>query len=107
MKTEGGAPRMPEETMREIGDELHSTLIAIRELIEREYPSRKEVERRFVSKHKSQQRLGVLLLVILISGALSFIGTVSTVSTCFLGDSDHPSACQAMPGYKESEDRQK
>lgn len=97
---------MPEQTMQEAARELHSAVIALKELIEREYPSRREVERRFTSKAKSTSRWYLVLVLILVSALLSFVGTVTTVSTCFLRPvGDTPSACGWLPGYDETQDR--
>lgn len=97
---------MPEQTMQEAAKELHSAVIALKELIEREYPSRREVERRFQGKAKSAQRWHLVLVLILVSALLSFATTVTTVSTCFLRPiEDTPSACGWLPGYDETQER--
>lgn len=96
---------MPEETMQQAAQELHRAVLALTELIEREYPSRREVERRFTTKESSLKRWYLVMALILVSSFISFVSTVTTVSVCFLGDSDHPDICEVLPGYKESEQR--
>lgn len=96
---------MPDKTMQQAANELHAAVIALRELVEREYPSRSEVENRFASKAKSTQRWYLLIVLILASAFISFLSTVTTVSACFLGDPSHPKVCEVLPGYKQSEQR--
>jgi hypothetical protein len=98
---------MPEKTMQEAARELHLAVVALKELIEREYPSRREVERRFISRESSRKRWAVVLAMVVISACLSFVTTVATVSGCFLGDPDHPKICEVLPGYEDTMDRQK
>ena len=89
--------------MQDAADELHNAAIALRELIEREYPSRRETDAKFSSKRKANQRWYLALILILASTLLSFVTTVSTVSSCFLGrDDKHPQVCQLMPGYEDT-----
>lgn len=97
---------MPEQTMQQAADELHAAAVALTELIKREYPSRREVERRFVSKANNTKRAIWMGVFVLISSMLSFVFTVATVSGCFLGgDDDRPALCSALPGYTETEQR--
>lgn len=97
---------MPEKTMQQAARELHAAVVALKELIEREYPSRREVERRFQSKAKSSQRWYLVLALILVSALLGFVSTVTTVSTCFLRPvAETPSACSWLPGYDETQER--
>lgn len=93
---------MPEKTMRQAAEELHAAVTALHELIEREYPSRREVERRFVRQDTAHRRWAIVLAMVVASAFISFIGTVATVSTCFLGDPQHPAACNWLPGYEET-----
>jgi hypothetical protein len=96
--------QVPDQTMKEAAEELHAAVLALKELIEREYPSRKEVERRFQSKQNAQVRLTFVILVICISFVLSFFAIIGTISTCFLGDAaSSPSACGVLPGYSDTE----
>lgn len=97
---------MPDKTMQEAARELHLAVVALQELIQRECPSRWEVERRFQSKAGSTQRWHLALVLILVSALLSFIGTVTTVSTCFLRPvEDIPGVCGWLPGYDETQKR--
>lgn len=91
--------------MREAARELHAAVVALRELIDREYPSRGEVESRFVTKEKGLRRWYLLLVLIIVSGLLGFAGSVSAVSTCFLGDEEHTGACNFIPGYSTTKER--
>lgn len=96
---------MPDQTMKEAATELHGAVVALTELIEREYPSRREVERRFQSKSQSQNRLWLVLLVIFLSVTFSYVMAISTVTTCFLDDSS-PKICNAIPGYTYAVDKE-
>lgn len=96
---------MPEKTMQEAARELHLAVVALRELIAREYPSRREVERRFVSREQQQKRWAVTFVLIVIASILSFVTTVATVSGCFLGDQEKPGVCRILPGYQNHFDR--
>lgn len=98
---------MPEQTMQEAARELHSAVIALKELIERDYPDRSEVESRFMSKGQGKRRWYVVLVLILVSMFLSFVTTTATISTCFLGGGgkdglSHPGICRILPGYEDT-----
>jgi hypothetical protein len=96
---------MPDQTMKEAATELHGAVVALTELIEREYPSRREVERRFQSKSQSQNRLWLVFIVILLSVTFSYVMAISTVTTCFLSDNS-PGICNAIPGYTYATDKE-
>lgn len=91
---------MPDKTIQEAARELHLAVVAMRELIEREYPSRREVERRFISRESQEKRVAVAVVLIVLAAMVSFVMTVSTVSGCFLGEDDgRPGVCEILPGY--------
>lgn len=96
---------MPENTMQQAAKELHSAVLALKELIERDYPSRREVERRFQPRNVSNKRWSIAFVMIVASGMLSFFTTVGTVSACFLGADEPPQACNLLPGYADSMER--
>lgn len=97
---------MPDETMQRAASELQAAVLAMKELVEREYPSRREVERRFLSKDGQNKRWATILALVLVAALLGFIGTVSTVSSCFLNRPDEtPAVCNLMPGFKETQVR--
>lgn len=93
-----------ERDIREAVKQMAIATQAMRTLIDKEYPTRREMEARFVEKVESRRTLVIAVVVGLISAILSFFGTISTVSTCFLGgDTEHPAVCSFMPGYDESQ----
>lgn len=99
---------MPDRTLKEAASELHGLILGVQELIERDYPDRREVERRFISREAGVRRLVLAVAMILVSSLISYGMAVSTVSACFLGgDDDHPSACKFIPGYEKSIERNK
>ena len=99
---------MPDQTIAQAAAELHTAVAALKEFIEREFPTRREVERRFVTRADRKRSLVIILVAVLVSSFLSFCISVTTISTCFLGPSlDHPGVCKAIPGYKESVDNNK
>lgn len=81
--------------------ELNNAILALRTLIEREYPNRREIEAQFVKKESSDRRLVLLVITVLVAALLSFGFTASTMSACFLGDG-RPQTCNLLPGYEES-----
>lgn len=95
---------MPDQTMHQAAKELREAVVALKELINREYPSRGEVEARFQSKQNAQNRMIFVILTVLCSFILSFFATVGTVSTCFLGDGTQhpPHICSMLPGYNDT-----
>lgn len=111
---------MPESTLAKAIEELHSVVEALKELMEREYPRRSEIDDKleaqrqaalqaFVSKRVSRQRWVFILALAPLMVVASFFLTISTVSTCFLGrnQSEPPSFCGTLlPGYNETRDRQ-
>ena len=71
-----------------------------------EYPKRSEIERRFVTEESSKKRrnraIGLVVVFVISTVILSYIVTVSTISTCFLGNSSlgqPPHICSVLPGY--------
>lgn len=100
-----GTPNMPDSLLEQAAKELHAAVLALSEFVEREYPKRKEVERRFQTKSSSTKRLVGIIVLILVAVSLSYISAIGTVSSCFLGGLKHPEVCQLMPGYQESQTR--
>lgn len=100
---------MPEQTLGELIQESHRATIALTELIEREYPTRKEAERKFATKEESRKRLTTGLTILALLIPLSFFGTFTTLSICFLkvGQDAGPEVCNIIPGYRESQERNK
>src|SRR5688500_1273885 len=81
----------------------------MQEMVARNYPSRDEMNRRFEKndhewKKKASTRVALIVAGILVTAVLSFVGTVATVSTCFLRV-NVPSACGALPGFNETQKR--
>jgi hypothetical protein len=76
-----------------------------------EYPKRDEVESTFATKKESKRRafrvLMLGLVMMFISLFVSYLVTVSTISTCFLTNSartgDGVAACHWLPGYPETQ----
>lgn len=92
--------------MQRAARELNAAVLALQELIRREYPSRREVERRFLSKESQSKRWVIVLVLVVMSAMISFISTVTTVSSCFLQPpSQTAAACNLMPGFKETQRR--
>jgi hypothetical protein len=102
LSNEEGTLGMPETTLEKAAQELHNAVVALTELVNREYPSRREVERRFASKAYMVRNWKIFLSIMVGSTLLSFVGTVSVISTCFLGSLDRPEACKMLPGYSET-----
>lgn len=98
---------MPDKTLEEIARDTHTLIVTLKELIEREYPNREEIERRFTPKEASNRKLALGLALMLVTVTLSYFLTVATISQCFLGGVNHPSACGALPGYEEADARSK
>ena len=89
---------MPERQLQEAVEELHGIVVALRELLEREYPKKSEIRR--------QNKKGWLIMAVLLPSmfAISFFASVTTVSYCFLGeaqDGGRPE-CSIIPGYASS-----
>lgn len=99
---------MPEKQLQDAVQELHAVVLALKELLEREYPRRDEIERRYLDKYdlaaktrKNWIIVAVMGLVMLFTG---FFASVTTVSYCFLGsaqDGGRP-VCEVIPGYEQS-----
>jgi hypothetical protein len=96
---------VPEKTLKDLIVETHAAIVLLRELIDREYPDRAEVERRFTRKGESNRKLAFGLVLMFITVVLSYFMTVTTISSCFLGGAEHGRACNVLPGYKESVNR--
>ena len=96
---------MPERTLNEAADEIHAAVREMRTLITQEYPTRREIERRFMAKSQSNARIWAVAVAVASSLILSYFVTISTVSTCFLGSASdgHPAVCNLMPGYAEAQ----
>lgn len=82
---------------------LNETSQELNRTLKEDYPKRREIEHRFITKEASRIRVKILVAAILAASVLSFFTTVTTVSTCFLGDPDHPYPCNWMPGYEEAQ----
>lgn len=77
-----------------------------------DYPKRTEIERLFVTEIDSKRRRNsaVLLTIIfvLIAVFISYMATISTISTCFLGNAQNgrpPGICSVLPGYDHAQVR--
>lgn len=93
---------MPEKTLGELATEVHTATAALTELLSR-YPDRNEVERRFVSRSTSRNRMFLVLVMVIVAMLVSAFITVSTVSVCFLGgQNSDPGICHIMPGYSKA-----
>lgn len=84
--------------------ELNRAILALRTLIERDYPNRREVEASFVRKSESAVHLKWMLVLVVVTTMLSFGATVGLMSSCFIMD-DRPSACHIIPGFEDLEAR--
>lgn len=108
---EAGAKPIPDPDLADISAavrEMAAATAALRTLIQKQYPTRREMEADYVRKETTKRRLALIFSVILVSALVCFVGTVSTVSTCFLGGDDkHPGVCKLLPGYTDATDRQK
>jgi hypothetical protein len=93
---------MPDKTIQSAAHELHLTVIALTELLEREYPKREEVEQNFISKNTGRKRWIVAVCFVLATTGLAFLGTIGTVSTCFL-QGTNPTMCNVLPGYSDTQ----
>ena len=98
---------MPDSDGVAAARELQRATIAVRTLLEKDYPNRRELEAQFIRKSEIKNRFALWVVALLISAVVSFFGTVTTVSTCFLGaDTGHPGWCEAIPGYRETLENQ-
>jgi hypothetical protein len=88
-------------------NELTKTVEALRAVIERDYPKRKEVEEKYATKYGIKKQRVRLLGAIAISILAAYFLAIETVSYCFLGDSPHQNRafCQVFPGYSQSQER--
>lgn len=93
---------MPDKTIQSAAHELHMTVIALTELLEREYPKREEVEQNFISKNTGRKRWIAGTLFVFLTTGLAFLGTIGTVSTCFL-QGTNPTMCNVLPGYADTQ----
>jgi hypothetical protein len=55
---------VPEQALHDAVTELRAAILALTELIQREYPNREEVEKRFTKKKTSQRRWFLVLALI-------------------------------------------
>lgn len=99
-----GGASASNETMEDLIKELNKAILALRTLIEREYPNRREIEAKFVNKTTWDHRLRLLLVTILFASLLSFFATASIMSACFLG-TERPETCGLIPGFSSNEVR--
>jgi hypothetical protein len=88
-------------------NELTKTVEALRAVIERDYPKRKEVEEKYATKYGIKKQRVRLLGAIAISILAAYFLAIETVSYCFLGDNPHQNRafCQVFPGYSQSQER--
>jgi hypothetical protein len=100
----GGTSASNNETMEDLIKELNKAILALRTLIEREYPNRREIEAKFVNKTTWDHRLRLILVTILFASLLSFLGTTALMAKCFLG-ATRPDACAIIPGFESNEIR--
>ena len=90
-----------------LGNDVRALSGDVRKLIElmnKDYPRRGEVERRFVTKFSQQKFLIKVLAAIVIAGTVIFAGTIGSFSLCLVGDSN-PGICKIVPGYDERVER--
>lgn len=93
-----------DETLAQLVKELNQAILALRTLIDRDYPNRREIEAQFVRKDAWDARLRIVLVIILVSCLLSLGVTMGTLSTCYQG-AERPAVCNAIPGFRENEQR--
>jgi hypothetical protein len=88
-------------------NELTKTVEALRAVIERDYPKRKEVEEKYATKYGIKKQRVRLLGAIAISILAAYFLAIETVSYCFLGDNPYQNRafCQVFPGYSQSQER--
>jgi hypothetical protein len=88
-------------------NELTKTVEALRAVIERDYPKRKEVEEKYATKYGIKKQRVRLLGAIAISILAAYFLAIETVSYCFLGANPHQNRafCQVFPGYSQSQER--
>jgi hypothetical protein len=88
-------------------NELTKTVEALRAVIERDYPKRKEVEEKYATKYGIKKQRVRLLGAIAISILAAYFLAIETVSYCVLGDNPHQNRafCQVFPGYSQSQER--
>lgn len=82
--------------------ELTAVTKALNKTLSEDYPKRREIERNYLSKQQSSRNIRFFVAFVFASIFISQFVTIATVSTCFLGDPEHPRICQLMPGYKDS-----
>lgn len=97
-----------EEELVEAVSNLTVTVRKLDELLRNDYPKRQEIERRFLSKQESTQRIRLVLILALIPIFVSIFAsiafTLTTVSGCFLNGRPS-SACKFIPGFEEAQQR--
>lgn len=88
-----------EKPLRTAVQELTSEVKALRELLERDYPSRDEVKRE--GRQRALRYLAASVVLLLVSQFL----TIILISHCFLGDTTRVrEPCGIIPGYSQKVD---
>lgn len=93
---------MPERLLAETRA-LHESVDALVSTLDREYPKRAEIK-------KARTNFAIAIIIgLLLSGFISSVVTIGTVSGCFLSksavDGHAPHICSVMPGYDATQDR--
>jgi Fe-S-cluster containining protein len=88
-----------ETTLLQEVKKLQATIKVLNEVLLKDYPKREEVDKKFARTFYHLLLLGTAML--LVSLAVSFFATVSTIAVCFI-DETHPAACRVIPGYEQS-----
>lgn len=85
--------------------ELRIALYDLTRVLEKDYIKREEIERRYSTKEGSLRRYWSAILILLCVIFLAYMGSIITVSGCFLDEAPHPAACSAIPGYDDANAR--
>lgn len=97
---------MPEKTLKEIADEAHIATLALRRLLEEQYPKRGEVNEKYENlRYEAKWRWITFFAVLPLALVISSLVTIATVSVCFLGTAPFPKACNIIPQYSEAQER--
>lgn len=84
---------MPDKTLDELASEAREAIRALRALIDR---------------HRRASRRRLIIITVIYIPVAMLIGTIASVgvvSTCFLGGVNHPKVCSYMPGYNDTNDK--
>jgi hypothetical protein len=102
-----GIVTVPEQLLEAV-HELTRVVKQLQITLERDYPKRAEIERRFVTESQSRTRRNTAVFFVLITIFISYFVTVSTISYCFLGGAAEgrpPRACGLLPGYNSAQEK--